>query len=85
LLVHGYIATKLQSTVKTVLILFCPFAPVHTQDAQISTSAHRVLPAVLLQFYSWNSATKSSSCCRNNSYPQILRLSTKEDCPQKIS
>ncbi len=58
------------------------FAPVHAQEAQIRSTAHRVtvLPAALLlleQYYT------SSSCYRKNHDPQIR--STKEDRPKNIS
>jgi hypothetical protein len=56
------------------------FAPVHAQDPQIRSAAHRVLAAAL---YSWNSTTISSSCYRKNRDP--LHYSTKDDLPQNIS
>jgi hypothetical protein len=66
------------------LMPFCSFLGLlHLFRDKIRKSEAQLTWCFLQTFYSWNSTTTSSSCCRKNSNPQIR--STKEDSPQNIS
>jgi hypothetical protein len=64
----------ISGNVRPVLPFFTPFAPIHAQDAQIRSAAHRVLAAALLLLEQFHNIILM---LQKNSNPQ--NCSTKED------
>jgi hypothetical protein len=59
------------------------FSPVHAQDVQIRSSAHRVLPTTLLLLEQYHNIILMLHRYRKNHYPQISSI--KKNHPQNVS